>query len=449
MIAWLLVLTVVFSSVGCGKTTTNQSGDPSEKNGTGDKNNTNESVEAVKDKDDVTIDILQYKVEIVEQLDALIEDFEAVYPYIDVKIDTVGGGQSYGDALKARMNSGSEPDVFNIGGPVDLDLWFDFLEPLTNQPWVNHAYQGTLDMVTIDNEVYGQPYSIEGYGLMINVDMFEQAGIDPSSVTSLSSLREVFSTLDSKKEELGIDTVLSFSIGGSAWWTAAIHAINLPFAHQEDPMAFVEGIYDGTQTIAGNDRFVDFLNLLDLYFEYTYEDVMNVSYDDQVGNFALEKTAVLHQGNWTIGMLNEINPELNLAYLPIPLNDDPSGKNDTIPVGVPMYWTVNKNATDDKKEAAKLFLDYIASTERGAKFLVEDCSFIPPFSNVTLAAKDMLSAAIQDYSAAGKTVPWMWMYAPDGFTDPGVKETIQKYYVGELDKDSIFPYLDEVWKSLE
>lgn len=70
-------------------------------------NETEEITEAAKENaegsaaeaEPVTLEIYQFKVEIVDQLDALIEDFEAEYPHIDVVIDTVGGGQDYGGAF--------------------------------------------------------------------------------------------------------------------------------------------------------------------------------------------------------------------------------------------------------------------------------------------------------------------------------------------------------------
>ncbi len=170
-------------------------------------NETEEITEAAKENaegsaaeaEPVTLEIYQFKVEIVDQLDALIEDFEAEYPHIDVVIDTVGGGQDYGGALRTRMNSGNEPDIFNIYGPVALDLWFDYLEPLTDQPWVDNTFDGLLDVLTVDGEVYGQPYNIEGYGLIYNKDMFDIAGIDAAEIKTLSDLENAFAALDSKK----------------------------------------------------------------------------------------------------------------------------------------------------------------------------------------------------------------------------------------------------------
>ncbi|MDF1617256.1 ABC transporter substrate-binding protein [Petrocella sp. FN5] len=346
------------------------------------------------------------------------------------------------------MNSGNEPDIFNIGGPVERDQWIDFLEPLTNQPWVEKSFKGTLDMLTIDGEVYGQPYNIEGYGLIYNVDMFQKAGINPENIKTLSSLEAAFAKLEDMKDTLGIEDVLSFSIVDTAWWTAAIHAINIPFAKQENPLEFIENLNNMTATMSGNDRFMAFTNLMDLYFKYSYSDLMTVSYDDQVGDFALGKTAVLHQGNWTIGMLDEIDPDLKVAFLPHPLNDDSSWTNGSIPIGVPNYWCVNKKASEDKKDAAKLFLDYMASSERGAKFLVEECSFIPAFSNIKLEPSDQLAASILEYSAKGDTVPWVWMYTPSGFCDIVVKEAIQNYYLGNSDKKAFLEALDKGWTEL-
>lgn len=449
LLSMLLVVSLVISLAACNQKNTESTvaDKPSEQSTTSTQNE-NATTPTTTDQEPVTLNIFQFKVEIVEQLDSLITDFEAAYPYIDVVIDTVGGGQDYGGSLKTRMNSGNEPDIFNIGGPTELILWEDYLEPLTNEPWVENAFDGTLDMVTRDGEVYGQPYNVEGYGLIYNIDMFETAGIDPTSITSLTALREAFATLESKKADLGIDKVLSFSVGDSAWWTAAIHAFNVPFAKQEKPFEFVEALNQGTATLKGNDRFEGYLNLLDLYFEYSYDDLMTVSYDDQYANFALGKTALLHQGNWTINQLNEIEENMNIAFLPVPLSDDPSWENDTIMVGVPSFWAVNSNAADANKAAAKLFLDYMASSERGAEFIVNDCKFIPAFSNITLEAGDPLSQSIQAYSQAGKTSPWVWMYTPDGFIDPVSKEGIQKYYLGEFSKDDYLEFLDTKYQEL-
>lgn len=446
LLALIIVLVLTAGIAGCGEkeTTTDTSGNTETATKTEDKAE-DKKEEVKEDMEDVTLEIFQFKVEIVDQLDTLVEDFEAEYPYIDVVMDTAGGGQDYGAMLKSRMNSGNEPAIFNVPGPTERELWLDYLEPLNDQPWVDTAFAGTLDNITQDGNVYGQPYGLEGYGIIYNKGMFEQAGIDAASITSLSALEDAFATLEAQKDALGIETVLSYSVGDSAWWTAAYHTFNVPFAMQDEPLAYTATLTDGGTTIVGNPAMEGFVNLLDLFFEYSYTDLINTSYDDQVANFALGKTAALHQGNWTIGMIQEIDDTIDMAFLPIPMSDDASMPNDSIPVGVPNYWVVNTKLDDSVKDAAKLFLNYIADTDRGHKFLVEECQFIPAFSSVKLAPVDSLAESIMAYSAEGRTIPWVWHSFPSGYNEVDAKEAIQKYYLGEFTGDEFLAYLDEKW----
>ncbi|PHS35581.1 MAG: ABC transporter substrate-binding protein [Alkaliphilus sp.] len=396
--------------------------------------------------EDVVVDIFQFKVEIVEQLDALVDDFEKQYPHIDIVMDTVGGGQDYSAALRVRMNSGNQPAIFNVPGPTERDMWREFLEPLNDQDWIQYAAKGTLDNITVDGNIYGVPFGLEGYGIIYNVSMLKDAGIDTSKIDTLSELSEAFSILDEKKDELGIDVVLSYSVGASAWWTAAYHTFNIPFAMQEDPMAFIDSLNDGTGQIYSNDRFEGFFDLLDLFFEYSYEDLITVTYDAQVSNFALGKTAMLHQGNWTIGMIQEISPEIEMAFLPIPLSDNKAWGNDSIPVGVPNFWVVNSQLEPEVKEAAKKFLNFMMNTDRGHRFLVEEAQFIPAFTHVKIQPKDPLAKSIQDYVYAGRILPWVWHGFPAGFNEIDAKQAIQEYYLGKRTRSEVMIFLDEMWQ---
>ena len=447
IVAGILLVMMIFTFTACGdnKVVNDNPSNSQASNNDNTQNNNVTASDSTDKKEDVTLEIFQFKVEIVDQLDALIEDFEKEYPYITVLADTAGGGQDYGALLKSRMNSGNQPAIFSILGPTERDLWIDYLEPLTDEKWVASASKGSLDNISKDDVVYGQPVGLEGYGVIYNKAIFDKAGIDASKINSLSSLEAAFETLESKKAELGIETVLSYSVGDSAWWTAAYHTFNIPFAMQEDPMAFIEGLTNGTATISGNDRFDGFLSLIDLFSKYSYNDLMTVSYDDQVANFALGKTACLHQGNWTVGMIQEITPDIDMAFLPIPLSDDAAWGNDSIPVGVPAFWAVNSQLEPEVIDAAKLFLNYIVGTERGEKFLIEDCKFIPAINGLSTQPSDPLAISILEYAKNGKTIPWVWHAFPSGFNEVDAKESIQKYYTGQFTREQFCSYLDEKW----
>ena len=51
----------------------------------------------------------------------------------------------------------------------------------------------------------------------------------------------------------------------------------------------------------------------------------------------------------------------------------------SIPVGVPMYWVVNKDSAVNAE--AKEFLEWMVESETGQKALVNDMNMIPAFTN--------------------------------------------------------------------
>jgi raffinose/stachyose/melibiose transport system substrate-binding protein len=399
-----------------------------------------------KPKGPVKVEVFQFKVEIVEQLDKFVADFEAAHPDIDIVMDTVGGGQDYGAALRQRANSGEMPVIFNHGGNQELIDWADYVEPLNDQPFASRAFAGTLDQASKDGNVYGLPYGLEGYGVMYNKKILQAAGYsadDLKAVDSLSKLKELFADIESKKGDLGIKTVLSFSIGGSAWWTASIHTFNFPFAYQDDPLGFIDKARKGEVKLSQDPKMKAYVDMIDVFMQYSFDNLTTIEYNDQVTSFAKGETAFMHQGNWTIGQLQEIDPNIDVAFMPVPLGDDMS--YDSIPVGVPMYWAVNTQASEEEKAAAKKFLDYMVSSPRGHKFITEECQFIPAIGGIPMENADPLAASILEFSEAGKTIPWVWFALPNGYcngpTSPVVK-ALQQYY-DDKDKAAMLASFEE------
>lgn len=146
----------------------------------------------------VEVDIFQFKVEIVEALEEAVVAYEAENPNVKINLQTVGGGDDYGAALRAQFQSGNEPDIYNVGGPQDVKDWMDKLEDLSSEPWASQALEGVLSGVTVDGGVYGLPYNIEGYGLAYNKAIFEDAGIDASTIKDYASLDAALATLQTK-----------------------------------------------------------------------------------------------------------------------------------------------------------------------------------------------------------------------------------------------------------
>ncbi|WP_394136565.1 ABC transporter substrate-binding protein [Cytobacillus oceanisediminis] len=424
--ALILLSLILAAGIIAGCSSSSSSGDEKPKDDT-------------KNEDEVvTLNMFQFKVEIAEQLQEMITEFEKEHPNIKVKLETVGGGADYSAALKAKFASGEHPDIFNNGGFKELELWKEHLADLSNEPWAEHVLPiGKVPMTDTDGKLYGMPVNLEGYGFIYNKDLFEEAGIKEPPNT-ISELKDAAKKLEDKG-------ITPFSAGYGEWWVIGQHLLNIPFAQQEDPVAYIEGLYSGSEKITGNDKFKEFKEVMDTEINSGNDNPLTTDYNTQVTLFASGKTAMLQQGNWTENMITEINPDINMGFLPIPLSDD-EATADRLPVGVPNNWVLNKNS--EHLEEAKLFLEWMVSSETGKRYITEEFAFIPAFDNIEPNGLGPLGQSILEYSKEDKTIPWTWFRWPDG-ANKEFAATIQEYAAGKIDYDTVLERFQASWDNLK
>lgn len=393
----------------------------------------------------VVVDVFQFKVETKDVLEKAAKMYMEETG-VEVNIQTVGGGDDYGAALRSRFASGNEPVIFNVGGPQDVEDWMDYLEDLSDQPWVDLAYQGVLDGVTVNGKIYGLPFNQEGYGLIYNKDIFAKAGIDAEAITTYDALVEALDILEAKKDELGLRAPLAFA--PKEKWITGLHLSNVAF-NQE--FGDVLTTYNGKEV---EFKYGDQLKLLvDLQAKYAYKPAGLVSslnavdYSTQVeGLFSLERVAVLQQGNWVYNSIASMDEELaqNIGILPIPLKGI---VEDSIPVGIPMYWAINKNKSDDEKAAAKDFLNWLYTSPTGKDLIINEFKFIPALSGYNgLTPSDPLGQDVLKYSEAGRTMSWVFMGYPSGWGEQILGANIQAYLAGDISWDELEEICKEEWR---
>jgi raffinose/stachyose/melibiose transport system substrate-binding protein len=389
----------------------------------------------------VTINMFQFKVEIAEQLTRMIGEYETLHPGVNIEVETVGGGSDYGAALKAKFNSNDRPDIFNNGGFTDLDLWVEHLEDLSDQPWVKNLVDGAKEPMTKDGKLYGQPLNLEGYGYIYNKDMFKKAGITEKPRT-LAQLKAAAIKLDAAG-------ITPFVNGYGEWWVLGNHFVNLPFAHQENTNAFIEGLNKGTEKIPGNKAFDQWTQLFDLTLKYGNRNPLQTDYNTQVTEFATGNAAMTQQGNWTQVAISTTNPDINIGFLPMPINNN-AEEMDKLPVGVPNNWVVHKNSK--VKEEAKAFLNWMVSDKVGQRYITEEFKFIPAFKNIKANEEDLgqLAADIIEYSKQGKTISWNWFKFPGGEASSNeFGDAMQAYVGGEMNKKQMLKSFQQTWDSLK
>jgi raffinose/stachyose/melibiose transport system substrate-binding protein len=350
--------------------------------------------------------ICQNKVEIT----AAMQDYAKLYTEktgVAVKVITGGGSSDYNTVLKAEMASGREPDIWVIEGPTGYELWKDKIADMTGEEWTKYTAAAYMD----GDKVVGFPVAVEGYGLAYNADILAKAGIDPKTLTNVDAYKAAFEKLDSMKSELGLDMVVSMVAGTvpGMTWVTGLHNFNvyLTLGNERNDTTYIDQVLAGTVDEA---RFHEYCQYVDLLFKYSTQDMLlNGTQDAQLAAFANGKAAFYHQGNWMDPSLVQLNPSFEIAYAPHAfLHEDTDG----ILVNPPSWYVVNVNGNKDEAVA---YLNYLATSEDGADYMVNKAAMVPAFTNVTLAPATPLSKSVMEWNAAGKTYDWQQYKLPDGF----------------------------------
>ncbi|NEN84020.1 ABC transporter substrate-binding protein [Paenibacillus elgii] len=387
----------------------------------------------------VTVKILNFKVEIAEQFNKLKDEYEKTHPGVKLQIDTLLGGDDYATQLKARFASGEMPDIFNNEGYQQMDAWVEYLEDLSDQPWVKDEIPLAKEPTTRDGKVYGMPVGLEGLGLLINKDMFAKAGITETPKT-LTQLEEAAKKLQAAGNQPFVNQF-------DNWFPLGFHSANNAFAKQPDPNAFIKGLNDGSAKIAGNAIFKDWTHLLDVMIKYGNKNSLTTDYNSASTQFATGKAAINQGGNWLQPVLDKLNPGMNVGIIPMPINDD-AAMNDKLFVGPANNWVIY-NKSPVKKEA-KEFLNWLVSSETGQKYLTKEFKFIPAFSNIKANPADLgsIGAEVLQYIEQGKILGWHWAKYPDGAAQE-FGASMQRYIAGKINGDQMLGEFQAAWDKMK
>jgi raffinose/stachyose/melibiose transport system substrate-binding protein len=376
------------------------------------------------------------------EIDAMLQDYGQVWSEqsgVDITIKSVGGssGTSLGQQLRADYTAGEMPDIFIIAGIEDYREWESLILDLSGEDWVDE----TSVAFTVDGTVYGFPVAIEGWGMAYNEDILNAAGINPDDLVNFDAYQEAFEKIDAMKDELGLDSVVSMAASADMGWVTAHHNFNsllsngLPYGDT----SVVEELRAGN---VDQERLAQYAEWVELLFTYADPAVLTTgNYDAQVGAFATEKAAFLHQGNW-------VDPNMDAAGATFPMAFAPHGsmEKDTngIFVSAPSFYVIN--AESDNIEAAKQFLNDMVFTTEGQEFMVEDAGMIPAYANVDLNPDGQLSQSVQKWNAAGNVYAWNQYQFSGEFRDQVLAPIYNQFATGRITRDE---FIDQMTAAFE
>ncbi|MCF6409643.1 ABC transporter substrate-binding protein [Pseudalkalibacillus salsuginis] len=221
------------------------------------------------------------------------------------------------------------------------------LEDITSlvEEWgeADQFYEGPLKSVTYNDGYYGLPVGSNALGLFYNVDMLEEAGVEPP--TTWDELLETAETLTSGDTKGFAISAVKSEEGAFQYY---------PFLRSSG----------AEYTDLDSEGAIGSLSLLTQLVEEGSmgADVVNATQDDLARQFAQGKLAMMVNGPWNIERLKSENPDLNFAITQIPKDEEYAsvlgGENLAI-------------IKDSNVSGAFDFLTWFLETERTEKFSAE------------------------------------------------------------------------------
>ena len=133
--------------------------------------------------------------------------------------------------------------------------------------------------------------------------------------------------------------------------------------------------------------------------------------------------------------------------MPLPQNTDDDANMKMVGGGSKYFMIdASENTSDEQRQAAKDFLNWLAMDEEGQKFLVEDCILVSPFSNNELVAANPFGQSIKEYADNGDLYD-NYCYDPDDHISV-VGASMQKYLAGVIDREGLASEMETYWSTV-
>lgn len=389
--------------------------------------------------DKVSITIFNSKMEIQSQFEEMAEKY-AEDNGINVEVyytnDTVSAH------LATKYSSGDPYTLAMVDAKDIYSLAKDHAIDMSDQEWVKN----TNYAIGIDDQINGFPMSVEARGLIYNADAIE-------AITGETFNPEDYKTLDSFKElieqlkEGGMETPTGIM---KEDWSLGGHFLSQVSEEQPDVEEFITKLHEGEADLINNEKFNSLMDFFDVMKENNYAKDSAIAAEREVTEMMLAEgeIAFMYGGNWDWSVINAYDYTENMGMMPIPQNTD-DGTNEKLVGGGSKYFMIDSSdtTTDEQRQAALDFLEWLADSEEGQKFITEDCALVPAFTNNENEVADPLGKFVKKYADEGAMID-NYNYMPDDHISL-CGAIFQKYLAGQMDRAEFATEIEDYWKSTD
>lgn len=389
--------------------------------------------------DKVSITIFNSKMEVQSQFEEMAEKYAEDN---GINIEVYYSNDTVAAHLATKYSSGDPYTLAMVDAKDIYSLAKDHAIDMSDQEWVKN----TNYAIGIDDQINGFPMSVEARGLIYNADAIE-------AITGETFNPEDYKTLDSFKElieqlkEGGMETPTGIM---KEDWSLGGHFLSQVSEEQPDVEEFITKLHEGEADLINNEKFNSLMDFFDVMMENNYAKDSAIAAEREVTEMMLAEgeIAFMYGGNWDWSVINAYDYTENMGMMPIPQNTD-DGTNEKLVGGGSKYFMIDSSdaTTDEQRQAALDFLEWLADSEEGQKFITEDCALVPAFTNNENEVADPLGKSVKKYADEGAMID-NYNYMPDDHISL-CGAIFQKYLAGQMDRAEFATEIEDYWKSAD
>lgn len=241
------------------------------------------------------------------------EAYMEANPNVELIVEPIAG--DIWEVLKTRMMSNAEPDIFymdvfqaaqfiDAGKLANLDDLFTAEELAEFEPALVDAFRGQ------DGSLYGIPKDFSTLALFYNVEMFEEAGLEPPTT---------WEELEATAKALTKDGVVGLSLQNEI--------------ARCQPLFYSNGgsMLDAGKPTLNNPKNIEayefWLSLLQNGYAQTPQQ-LGLGWDGDA--FASGAVAMTIEGTWMVNSMKEAAPDLEYGLVPVPQKEEPASMQFTV-----------------------------------------------------------------------------------------------------------------------
>ena len=389
--------------------------------------------------DKVSITIFNSKMEVQSQFEEMAEKYAEDN---GINIEVYYSNDTVAAHLATKYSSGDPYTLAMVDAKDVYSLAKDHAIDMSDQEWVKN----TNYAIGIDDQINGFPMCVEARGLIYNADAIEAITgetFNPDDYKTLDSFKELIEQL----KEGGMETPTGIM---KEDWSLGGHFLSQVSEEQPDVEEFITKLHEGEADLINNEKFNSLMDFFDVMKENNYAKDSAIAAEREVTEMMLAEgeIAFMYGGNWDWSVINAYDYTENMGMMPIPQNTD-DGTNEKLVGGGSKYFMIDSSdtTTDEQRQAALDFLEWLADSEEGQKFITEDCALVPAFSNNENEVADPLGKSVKKYADEGAMID-NYNYMPDDHISL-CGAIFQKYLAGQMDRAEFATEIEDYWKSTD